>query len=368
MKICRLALSMLFILSVLSVFIFPVSEGKNLESILEKNIEASGGSETISKISAVSFEQIGTQSYSAKPVRYIIGGKDRIKILEGTSPLVEKTIIFNEGIILADSVVGPVPPESINKTEMYCFARLISGNFSLYYFKDKLKDLGIRKIGSVENHILQTVYDSAEITFIIDSTTYLLSQMVIEQNTGTPESFKTIYDIYPKGDVNGYNIPPGYYKSEMGNENSLNYGYGEEYLFRNFKQNEKLAENEFDKAELNFGEVSVAEKSVNGNVTAASYNDQYKRGVYYTNIGKDILEKAKMNENDVLIFQVGEKKFQSVYIKSQTSLTRELSQPGKVIISVSARTPFHIVLFYGDDFKDMVNQTSLLSKISITKE
>lgn len=358
-----------FHIFLLSLFLIgSTSQNVSLEIILKKNIEASGGLEFIKKISSVSYELIGTQSPGSKPRKYLIGVKDKIKVLEGTPPLIDKAIVLNDNRILIDSADGSITPDNINKMELYCFSRLINGNFSLYNFSGILEKIGLKKTGDFESYVLRTKYNSSDILFYLDSTTFLLTQMIIEQQSGSSMSFKTIYDFYPKGDVNGYMIPTGFYKSEIGNENSLNYGYGDEYLFRNFKQNEKFADDEFDKALLNFGEVSFSDKKVNGNVIAASYNGQVKRGVFYTNIKADVLEKAGIKEKDILNFEIGDKKFQSVYIKSQINITPELSQPGKVIVSTSARTPFHIVLFYGDDFKDMVANTSLLTKINIFKE
>jgi hypothetical protein len=341
---------------------------QTLDAIVQKNINASGGLDAIKKLGIISLEQIGTQTPGAKPIRFLIGGKDKIKVLEGISPLIEKATVLNDDKIIAKSIEGPVAPEMINKTELYCFSRLISGNFSLYYFRDKLTEIGLKKFGGSEAYILQIKYNSALITFYLDAASYLLNRIVIEQNSDSAETFKTIYDIYPCGDVNGYNIPTGYYKSEMGNENSLNYGYGEEYLFRNYKPNEQAAKDEFDKVELNFGEVVVADRRVDGNVTAVGFNDEAKRGVYYTNIGVDVLEKAGIKEKDTLTFEINGKKYPAVYIKSQTNITQELSLPGKIVVSISARTSFHIVLFYGGEYKDMVNGTGLLTKISIIKE
>lgn len=340
----------------------------SLDALLLENFNAGGGTDAITRMGVVSYVQTSTQTPGSKPLRFFVGGKDKMKVLQGTPPLIEKAVVFNNGKITAKSVEGPVPLESINKTELYIFSRLFSGNFSLYYFKDNLTYDGLKKSGGSEIYQLETKYDDANITFDINAENYLLERIIIEQKSASGELYKSIYDIYPKGDVNGFSIPTGYYKSEIGNENSLNYGYGDEYLFSNYNPNEKVASDEFDKCELNYGEVKISGSHVEGNVTLSNFNDQVKRGVFYTNIGADVLDKMGIKEKDSLVFKIGDKKYSAVYIKSQTNITADLQVPGSVVISISARTPFHIILFYGEDYKPMLNGTDILAKINIIKE
>lgn len=339
-----------------------------LDTLLLENFNTGGGIDAIAKTGTISYVQTSTQTPGSKPLRFLVGRKDKIKVLQGTPPLIEKSVVFNNGKITAKSVEGPVPLESINTTELYIFSRLFSGNFSLYYFKDNLTYDGLKKSGGSEIYQLKTKYGDANITFDINTEDYLLERIIIEQKSAAGDLYKSIYDIYPKGDVNGFSIPIGYYKSEIGNENSLNYGYGDEYLFSNYNPNEKVTPDEFDKCELNYGEVKVSGSRVEGNVTLSNFNGQVKRGVFYTNIGADVLDKMGIKEKDKLEFQIGDKKYSAVYIKSQTNITADLQVPGTVVISISARTPFHIILFYGEDFKAMLNGTDILAKINIIKE
>jgi hypothetical protein len=155
MRTYRLKLWIILIFSVTSIVLSSTSQDETLETILQKNVEASGGLEAISKIGAVSLEQIATRTPSLKPIKYLVWGKDRIKVLEGVSPIVEKSIVLNENRIFANSVEGLVAPESINKTELYCFAHLISGNFSLYNFKGELEKIGLKKSGTFESYVLR---------------------------------------------------------------------------------------------------------------------------------------------------------------------------------------------------------------------
>jgi hypothetical protein len=331
-----------------------------ITDILGKNMAAVGGKEKIEAIKNVSFDIPG-RYYKELKTQYLATGSGNLIIVEYIDDLATAmTVLKNEKVTVKRFHSGD-EMTVMDKVRIKCFSKLLSGGFSLKYFKGKLKYAGVKKLGLKSYHVLKTILDDHKIEFYVNTETQLLNRLVIKGDDKEKGRQESSYDFSNMKLVDGLNIPSSWYITSVGAGPASN----RTETMANFKINQKLDKNMYIDLKLNLGVFEVKKKFLKGNLIGLL---KHPRGyfIYVTNWSDDILAQSEFKSKEPILLQFPTQKLDGLYLENPADIDNKLISEGTIIL-LKQQDRFPAIVFFNDKQKTLHDTFKKLDGITITK-
>lgn len=337
-----------------------------IEKIIIKNIQNAGGEIKIKSISNITLNFI-PQKPGAKSWQLITDNPGRIRFQIGEQPLIENLYLINGESIKSKIFFNAPKLSEIDRVELTVLSKVFLGAGSLYYFKGKLDYTGIKQYGSQRRYILKSLFENYCVSFQVDITEFNIKQIVVETNKDSTDNYKIIYDFMGKYPDPTMSLPELLQKSNLG-AGHVNFSYGGIFRLNEVKINSMFKQSPFEEVELNYGEVSVSDSKVEGNITVIRPREEVKRVSINTNLIKKNLDDSGLITEKELIVTINKRKYPALFFNPITMMTTESRKSGKVVVALIDESSYVIILMFGDKLVKDSLQLKLLEKIQITKK
>lgn len=225
------------------------------EEILKKNIEAIGGRKKFKEIRNFSFKA-GYNTYFANP-------DGKMKVLMGQKPVVIGAVLVTDDLVRENYFQEVRTVEGIEKSRLQCLTKLISGLFSLANFEEFLSYQGVKSFGPEKNHQFSGRAWGMDVTFSLDTDSFLVRRMVLEKYTAEEGHYGISYEFGDYKEINGLWIPSVIFYAPIGEQSSSTPFPSE---VSNVEVNLELDDRFFSTIEVNIGEIEAAPGVLRGNV------------------------------------------------------------------------------------------------------
>src|SRR4030042_291379 len=203
----------IFLIMVLSVSA-AAGEDLSLKAMLQKNIEAAGGSEKLNQVQNLAFRTGNT--------RFVVAAGGNLKLSTGKDPVVTEVILVKDGRVQRNSYnpVAEIPdPE---KTIYLTLARLYAGLFSLWKYEGQLKLEGLAAFGPEKLYHLSLAKPGAvKVDFFLWPDDFRLKRLVFPGQTTDGGLHEVNTDFGPFELAEGLDMPLSWFSSQVGTRGNL---------------------------------------------------------------------------------------------------------------------------------------------------
>ena len=265
-----------------------------LEEIVRKNIEAVAGERMLQEVKNFSFK--------AGANKYYVLTEGKMKVLIGMKdPVVVAATLISKDIVKENDLHNIRLIEGTEKSRLQCFARLVSGIFTLALFKDSLSYQGVKKFGPERHHLIAAQAFDLDVTFSIDAETYQIKRMTMKKYSAGEGHFEFSYEFGEPVMNMGFNIPSYIFLSPVGTQTSVN---PEPQEISELQFNSVLDDQFFSEIGINMGEVSAAPGCLRGNVLDILFFPPRPYFVVVTNWQRRDIEQAGLQTGDKLVLDI----------------------------------------------------------------
>ena len=332
----------------------PVSgEDVSFKAMLQKNIEAAGGSEKLSQVQNLSFRTGNT--------RFVVAAGGELKLSTGKDPVVTEVILVKDGRVQRNSYNTVTEISDPEKSVYLTLARLYAGLFSLRNFEGQLKLEGLVAFGPEKlYHLTLAKPGAVRVDFFLRPDDFRLKRLVFLGKTAEGDIYEVNTDFGPFEPVEGLNIPLSWFSSQVGTRGNLS-------EVTEVKLNQPLPGDVFSRLEVNVGATEAEPGQLKGNVL--DFNSSPYGLTISTNWRKSDVEKAGFRTGDKLTFLVGGVESELVFYASAAEVPNrnELAQGARVM------TPpwfgeTYVIQFFAVDTASIANKLKPLAPIEVKKK
>lgn len=341
----------LFVLMFLSTPVVFSFSGQDLSAndLIQKNIQAAGGKDRLSKIKNYSFKT-GLSTY-------FLSNNGEMKITTGKAPVITDVIFADEQNVKNNSFNKVMEFSPLMKATYQGLALFRSGVFTLINFKDKLELKGKNKFGPKNYHVLATQIGDLEIEFYLDSKEFTIRRMVFQGYSSDQEKYEVNHDIGPFQEIDGIKFPTSWFSSQVGKRGSL-------YEVNEIKLNENLGKDFFSKIEVNIGDVKVGTGALAGNIL----NFTFRRNMLMigTNWTVGNTKRAGLKSKDKLVLFLKDKEFEIDFY--ETPPPRAAMGSGAKIMMPNRSGENFIIYLLSPEFKQLADKLKILLPIQVKRK
>ena len=321
-----------------------------VRGIVEKNIQAAGGADKISNIKNFCFQDNGTT--------YYLSSEGQMKMTSGKDPVITEVILVDQTSVKRNcfnkiSDFGPLLEQTYQIR-----ARLYSGLFTLWHFKDDLEFQGKKQFGPKEFHLMTAKAKDLEIEFYVDTKDSLLKRIVFRGHNPDFGKYEINHDIGPYQDVQGLTIPSSWFGSQVGTR-------GNTYQVSGVKWNLELEEDFFINIDVNVGKTEIFEGILKGNIVDFELSRR-NRIMISTNWTDDCIQRAGFQSEDKLILLIGEMQLEVDFYASQPP--RSAYQEGATLMLPSRGGENFVIYILASGYQDLAESLEPLLPIQIKKK
>ncbi len=321
----------------------------SVNDIVEKNIQAAGGQEALSKVKNYSFKH-GLKTY-------YMATSGLMKLTDGKDPVITEVILVDEDKVKRNCFNKITELVGFVKSTYQCLNKLRSGLFTLINFKDQLEFKGLKSFGPKKHYMLTTDIGELKVEFYLDSDEFTLRRLVFKGFDQYRGKYEVNHDFGPYQEINGIKIPSSWFSSQVGTR-------GNNYGISDAKINPPLAKDFFSRIEVNVGEVKIVEGSLSGNIIESSF----RRNILQisTNWTDECIEGAGFKSKDKLILQVGNKEIEIDFYESFPP--RETIGPGSKFMVLNRRSANYFIYLISPEYKQLLEEMVPLSPIRVKRK
>ena len=361
--IISLILLSLFFLFQTRTFPFEEAEREKANLIIDQSTTALVGGESFKKIKNLSFRTF-YKDYQTVETSYFADNQANFKMTKGVGPYVDRITSIKDGIISDNNFLSDAPLSDYYKAKYSCFARLISGAFTLIRFKDSLLYKGDKKYGFKTYHILETSMFDHLISFYLEKDTFLLGRMIISGKTDMGVSYLSMYDYGEPVTFDGLRMPGSWMHNFLGAggiEEGLN-------TIEEFKVNIDLENNFREDTKLNFGSVEIENGTISGNVMESFLHERLQIMILVTNIRWQDMEILSLDEHDDLTVMLEGIEYPAIYFPNKSNNPAREKRIPPIIFAGDVDSPYIGLFLWGDIFREKYEENvEPLLRVSVRK-
>jgi hypothetical protein len=322
---------------------------QSVKDILEKNIQAAGGREALSKIKNYSFKY--------GPKTYYMATSGLMKLTDGRRPVITEVILVEKDKVRRNCFNKISELSGFEKSSYKCLAQLRSGLFTLINFAGRLELKGKRTFGPEKLYLLTTSVGELEVEFYLDSDEFILKRLVLKGFNRSRGKYEVNHDFGPYQEINGIKIPTSWFSSQVG-------ARGSNYEITDVKINPPLANDFFFTIDVNVGTVEIAEGALSGNIIES----RFRRNVLQisTNWTDECLKRAGFKSKDKLILQMRDKEIEINFYESFPP--RGTIGPGSKVMVPNPRSENYIVYLISPEDKQLLEEIEPLLPIRVKRK
>jgi len=321
----------------------------SVKEIIEKNIQAAGGRENLSKVENYSFKYGLTTYYMSK-----VG---LMKLTKGREPIITEVILVEQDKVKRNSFNKIAELTGFLKSTYQCLARLRCGLFTLENFKGQLEFKGLKSFGPENHYILSTNVGNLEVNFYLDAEEFILKRMVLKGFDPSQGKYEVNHDFGPYQEINGVKIPSSWFSSQVGTR-------GSNYVISNVKINQTLDKDFFSKLDLNTGEVEIAQGALSGNIIESSFRRNMLQ--IATNWTDECIEKAGFKDKDKLILQISDAEIEIDFFEAFPP--RSSIGPGVKFMVPNRRGENYLIYLISPEYEKLSEKLELLLPIRVKRK
>ena len=320
----------------------------SVKDIVEKNVQAAGGQEALSKVKNYSFKH-GLRTY-------YMATSGLMKLTDGKEPVITEVILVEEDKVRRNCFNNITEMAGFVKSTYQCLARLRGGLFTLANFKDQLEFKGQKNFGPKKHYMLTTDIERLNVEFYLDADEFTLKRLVFKGFNQSRGKYEVNHDFGPYKEINGIKIPSSWYSSRVGTRGS-NYGISD------VKINLPLTKDFFSSIEVNVGEVKIVEGALSGNIIESSF----RRNILQisTNWTDECIKGAGFKSKDKLILQMGDREIEIDFY--ELFPPRETIGPGSKFMALRPRGENYIIYLISPEYKQLLEEIEPLLPIRVKK-
>ncbi len=294
---------------------YGFSSVSSLGDILNRNIQAIGGNEKLSKVYNLSIK-VGD-------FIFYVDREGKMKVIKGKRPACFEVLIVEKNSAKKSNIKGVKEIDGVERLTSIFQAKLFSGIFTLSGFGKELKYNGVKNFGMKKFYELSTSIESWNVYLYIDNEDFLLKRAVISFLTPEKEKQEINYDFGSYSENEGIRIPSSWFVSRVGARGTL-------YEVEKVKFNEELSERFFYDFSLNIGNVEVLSGEAKGNII--DFYERQGRIFIVSNWTSDCFEKAGIRTGDNVILKIMEKDFElNFYRDAEEARRAGVLQRGNIL-------------------------------------
>jgi hypothetical protein len=333
----------------------PSSAGEDLslKTIVQKNIEASGGRGKLSQVQNLSFRTGNT--------RFVIAASGEFKLSTGKDPVITEVILVKEGRVQRNSynTITDIPdPE---KGVYLTLARLYAGLFSLVKFEGELKLEGPKSFGPEKLYHLTAKSGVLNVDFFLRPDDFYLKRLVFRGSTSDGDIYEVNTDFGPFEAVEGFNMPLSWFNSQVGTRGNL-------AEVTEVKLNQPLPGDFFSEFKVNVGTTEAEPGRMKGNVL--DFNSSPYGLSVSTNWRKNDIEKAGLQTGDKLSFLVEGVESEVVFYATPGEIPNqnELAQGARLMMPMPRGGDTYVIQFIAVDTAPIASKLKPLTPVEIRKK
>ncbi len=321
----------------------------SIKDILEKNIQAAGGKETLSKVKNYSFKH-GLRTYHMQT-------SGTMKLTDGKDHVITEVILVDEDKVKRNCFNNITEMTGFVKSTYQCLAKLRGGLFTLANFKGQLELKGLKNFGPKKLYMLTTKVGDLETEFYLDSDEFILKRLVFKGFDQSLGKYEVNHDFGPYQEIDGIKIPSSWFSSQVGTRGST-------YGISDVKINAPLAEGFFSSIGVNVGNVKIAEGALSGNIIESSF----RRNILQisTNWTDKCIKGAGFKAKDKLILQMADKEIEIDFHESFPP--RETLGPGSKFMVPNSRSENYLIYLISPEYKQLLEDIEPLLPIKVIRK
>ena len=345
--------SAIFLLMALSV---PASAGEDLslKAMLQKNIEAAGGSEKLSQVQNLSFRTGNT--------RFVVAAGGELKLSTGKDPVVTEVILVKDGRVQRNSYNTATEISGPEKTVYLTLARLYAGLFSLWKFDGQLELEGLAAFGPEKlYHLTLAKPGAVKVDFFLRPDDFRLKRLVFQGKTSDGDIYEVNTDFGPFEAVEGFNMPLSWFSSQVGTRGNL-------AEVTEVKLNQPLSGDFFSELKVNVGTTEAGPGQLKGNVL--DFNSSPYGLSVSTNWRKNDIEKAGLRTGDKLSFLLEGVESEVAFYATPGEIPNqnELAQGARLMMPMPRGGDTYVIQFIAVDTAQIASKLKPLMPIEIRKK
>jgi len=345
--------SAIFLLMALSV---PASAGEDLslKAMLQKNIEAAGGSEKLSQVQNLSFKTGNT--------RFVVAAGGELKLSTGKDPVVTEVILVKDGRVQRNSYNTATEISGPEKTVYLTLARLYAGLFSLWKFDGQLELEGLAAFGPEKlYHLTLAKPGAVKVDFFLRPDDFRLKRLVFQGKTSDGDIYEVNTDFGPFEAVEGFNMPLSWFSSQVGTRGNL-------AEVTEVKLNQPLSGDFFSELKVNVGTTEAGPGQLKGNVL--DFNSSPYGLSVSTNWRKNDIEKAGLRTGDKLSFLLEGVESEVAFYATPGEIPNqnELAQGARLMMPMPRGGDTYVIQFIAVDTAQIASKLKPLMPIEIRKK
>jgi hypothetical protein len=320
----------------------------SVNDIVERNIQAAGGKEALSKVKNYSFKH--------DSLTYYMSTSGVMKLIDGKEPVITEVILVEKDKVKRNCFNNVTEMAGFVKSTYKCLAQLRGGLFTLANLKDKLEFKGQKNFGPKKHYMLITDIEGLKVEFYLDADEFTLKRLVFKGFDQSRGKWEVNHDFGPYQEINGIKIPSSWYSSQVGTRGST-------FRISDVKINPLLDKDFFSSIEVNVGEVKIAEGELSGNIIESSFRRNMLQ--ISTNWIDRCIKGAGFKSKDKLILQMGDKEIEIDFYESFPP--RETIGPGSKFLVPNRRSENYIIYLISPEYKQLLEEIEPLLPIRVKK-
>lgn len=358
-----LILLTIFLLIQSRILPFEREEREKANLIIDQSTLALVGGEGFKKIKNLTFSTF-YKDYQTVETSYFADNQTNFKMTRGLGSYVDRITSIKDGIIIENNFLTDELLSDYYKAKYTCFAKLISGAFTLIRFEDSLLYKGQKKYGFKTYHILETSMFDHLISFYLEKDTFLLGRMIISGKTDTGVSYLSMYDYGEPVTFEGLRMPGSWM------HNFLGAGRIDEGLntIEEFKTNINIDCDFWEDTRLNYGSVEIKNSTISGNVMESFLHERLQIMILVTNIRWKDMEILNLQEHDDLVVILEDKEYPAIYFPNKSNNPARERRILPIVFAGDVDSPYIGLFLWGHIFREKYeDDIEPLLRVSIRK-
>ena len=347
-RLMAAVLSLLFLSSIAGA-----QSDLTLKDVIEKNIQAAGGRESLSLIRNISFK-IGGMSFTALST-------GEVKMTAGKGPVITEVTLVKGDSVRRNSFRAVSELSGIPKAMNLVLAKLYSGVFTLIKFEKELTFQGLKSYGPEKFYVLTAESEPLNVDFFLRTDDFHLKRLLFRGATPEGEEYAVNYDFGPFEDAEGLKVPLTWFSSQVGTRGTL-------AEVSEFKINQPLNEDSLIKLEVNIGTTEAVSGRLKGNVL--DFGGSPAGFSITTNWTRSDVEKAGFRSGDKLELSGEGFAEELVFYASTNELPPldVLSKGARLLTLAPRGGETFVVQFIAVDTAQLVSKLKPMAAIEIAKK
>jgi len=343
----RLFMVTVFVLCFIGfVFESPAQEPLSVKALVEKNVQAAGGTDKIASIKNCTF--------TLGPETVYVTADGQMKITTGKAPVISEITLVNKDKVIKNCFNEVTELTGSDKSITRVLAMLRSGLYTMSKLESLLKSEGIKRFGPVIYYAVSAQAEGLKVYFYLDSTEFTIKRIVFQGQDKKGESYEMSQDFGPYQTMDGITLPTSWYSAKVG-------ARGETYTMENVKWNQPLEGAFFTDYAVNVGTVKIAKGELSGQIVDVGRMGNYV--VIYTNWTPKCIQQAGFAPKDKLMLQISNKALEVVLEESQPS--RTAMSTGGMTMFPSASGVNYVILLSQSAGNDISESLAPMQTINI---